>query len=78
MVPPWLDLSVGDRIVVPACHYVPGSAQARVIAAPPSGPGFIGKRVHWGPRVYEPDTNICRTFVSLTTQQTTLYQKIFN
>jgi len=33
-----------------------GSAQARVVAAPPAGPSNAGKRVHWGPRVYEPDT----------------------
>ena len=55
MVPPWPGLPVGDRIVVSACHYVSGPAQTRVVAAPPAGPGFVGKRVHWGPRIYEPD-----------------------
>ena len=55
-VPPWLGLPVGDRIVVSACHYVSGPAQARVVAAPPAGPGFAGKRVYWGPWVYEHDT----------------------
>ena len=57
-VPPWPGLPVGDRIVVSACHYVSGLAQARAVAAPPTGPGFTGKRVHWGPRVYKPDTYV--------------------
>ena len=54
-VPPWPCLLVWDRIVVSACHYVSGPAQARVVAAPPAGPGFAGKRVRWGPPVYDPD-----------------------
>ena len=45
------EVLVRDRIVVLTCHCVSGLAQARVVAAPP-----LGNRVHWGPRVYEPDT----------------------
>ena len=54
-VPPWLGLPFEDRIVVSACHYVSGLAQARVVATPPARLDFAGKRVHWGPRVYQPD-----------------------
>ena len=42
VVPPRPGLLVGDRIVVLACHYVSGPAQARAVAAPPAGPGFAG------------------------------------
>ena len=52
----WPEVPVGDRIVVLACHCVSGPAQARAVAAPPARLSFAGKRVHLGPRVYEPDT----------------------
>ena len=48
-------MPVGDQIVVLACYYVSGPAQACAVVAPPARPSFVGKRVHWGPRVYEPD-----------------------
>ena len=53
--PPWLGLPVGDRIVLLACHYVSRPTQACAVVAPPAGSSFVGKRVHWGPQVYEPD-----------------------
>ena len=46
VVPPRPGLPVGDRIDVPACHYVSRLAQARVVAVLPVGLGFVGKRVH--------------------------------
>ena len=44
--------------MVLACYYVSGLAQESAVAASPIGPSFVGKRVHWGPRVYEPDTKM--------------------
>ena len=49
------EVLVGDRIMVLACHCVSRPALARAITAPPARPSFVGKQVHWGPRVYEPD-----------------------
>ena len=49
------EVPVGDQIVVLACYCVSGPAQVCVVVAPPIGLSFVWKRVHWGPRVYEPD-----------------------
>ena len=50
-----MEVSIGNRIVVLACYCVSGPVQACAVVAPPAEPSFVGKRVHWGPRVYEPD-----------------------
>jgi len=52
----WLEVPVGDQIMVSAYHSVSGPAQMRAVATLPAGPNITGKRVHWRPRVYEPDT----------------------
>ena len=51
----WPEVPVGDWIVVLACHRVSGPIQACAVATPPVEPSFVGKRVHWGSWIYEPD-----------------------
>ena len=57
----WPEVPVGDRIVVLAYHCASWLAQARAVTVPPAGSDFAGKRVQWGPRVYELDSELSHT-----------------
>ena len=59
-VPPWLGLPVGDWIALLAyCLDIwAGPGVARGSQCCLLGRAFVGKPVHEGPRIYEPDANL--------------------